>query len=153
MRRNRGRGGWPRALVCLTLGAALTSCGSRKAEQCARLRTVLLAQSRTSYELSEHLRDARSCEAQALRLKAQVAELRALHVLDTALADALRHYLTGVEALAEEYGRAAEVHRARPDGSGAPTPNELQALAVGLLAHADAVDRASLSLLHVCRGS
>jgi hypothetical protein len=142
-----------RVLVCLALATALVCCNSRKVEQCARLRTVLLAQSRTHDELSEHLRDAQSCEAQALRLKAQVAELRALHVLDTALADALRHYLTGLEALADAYGRVARAHRSRPDGAGATTPNELQALAAGLLAHADAVDRASLSLLHVCRGS
>jgi hypothetical protein len=140
-----------RGFACLALALALVSCNSRKVEQCARLRTVLLAQSRTYAEFSEHLRDASACEAQALRLKAQVAELRALHVLDTALADALRHYLTGLEALADAYGRVAQAQRSRPDG--APTPSELQALAARLLAHTDAVDRAGLSLLDDCRGS
>jgi hypothetical protein len=132
---------------------ALVSCGARRAELCARLRTALLAQARTHAELSEHLRDAKSCEAQALRLQAQVAELRALQVSDPALADALRHYLTGIEHLAAAYGRAAQAHRTRTAGSGDATLTELQALTASLLAHADAVDRASLSLLHLCQRS
>lgn len=153
MGERKRRGATTRALVCLALAMALASCGARRAELCARLRTALLAQARTHAELSEHLRDAKSCEAQALRLQAQVAELRALQVSDTALADALRLYLTGVEDLAEAYGRAAQAHRTRTGGSEETTLTELQALTVKLLAHADAVDRASLSLLNLCQRS
>ena len=149
MGEKKRRGATARGFVCLALAMALVACNSRKAEQCARLRTALLAQARMHDELSEHVRDASTCEAQALNLKARVAELRALQVSDRALADALRHYLTGMEGLAEAYDRAAQAHRARENGTKA---TELQDLAASLLAHADAVDRAGLSLLHVCRG-
>jgi len=134
------------------LAVTLLSCNSRKAELCARLRTALLAQARTYDELSEHLRDAGACEAQALRLKAQVAELRALQVSDAALADALRHYLAGVESLADAYGQVARAHRFRASGAGDSPVTELQVHAARLLAHSGAVDRAGLSLLHLCRG-
>jgi len=146
MGEKKRRGATAKGFVFLAVAMALVACNSRKAELCARLRTALMAQARLHDELSEHLRDARACEAQSQHLKARVAELRALKVSDAALADALRHYLTGMEGLADAYGRAA---RARENGSG---DTELQALAASLLAHADAVDRAGLSLLHVCRG-
>lgn len=146
MGERKRRGATTRGFVCLAWAMALVACSPRKAEHCARLRTVLLAQARMHDEFSEHLRDARACETQALYLKARVAELRALQVSDAALAEALRHYLTGMEGLAEAYGRAARAHQ---NGTGAA---ELQSLAASLLAHADAVDRAGLSLLHACRG-
>jgi hypothetical protein len=127
------------------LALALTACGSRKAEVCARLHPVLLAQFRAHDELAEHLRGAGPCEAQARRL-------RALSVSDARLARALRDYLASVEALAEAYGEAARVHRNRPDGAVDVSPLELQALAARLTAHVTTVDSAGLSLLGACQG-
>ena len=143
-------GRWERALVWGALVLALTSCGSGKVEACARLRPVLLAQFRTHAELAEHLRDAGTCEAQAQRLRAQVATLRALSVSDARLSSALSHYVDGVEGLAGAYGEAARAQRDRPEGALRLSPVELRNLASRLTAHVTEVDSAGLSLLGAC---
>jgi hypothetical protein len=137
----------------LVLAATLVSCDSRKADLCARIHTVLLAQTRALDEIPEHLRRPEQCDTQAQRLRERVAELRALEVHDARLAEALGRYTQDVETLADAYTRVAAVHRSRPDGAVDASTGELVSLGAQLMVHAQAVDQTGHALRQFCDGT
>lgn len=138
---------------CLVLAATLVACESRKTDLCARLHTVLLAQTRALDEIPEHLRRPELCDAQEQHLRARVAELRALDVRDPQLAEALGRYVQDVETLADAYARVAAVHRSHPDGAVDASTGELVSLGARLMAHAQQVDTTGHALRQLCDGT